>query len=186
MLKKSFQKKDVTRIRNLVKGKSGEKISSQVGYKKSDDHHTEGDIWESNGRTWTIKDGIKQNITKLDAAKQAHLMPLLCPKCGKVMRNRNDKPFYKIHKKCFNCVIDFEAELKRTGKWEEYENKIHNDEIDNKIKDFKEWIYNKANEKSTYVSEAGDVERWVGAKIDLDRVDEYVKESVEYLEALKR
>ena len=186
MLKKSFTKKDVTRIRNLVKGKSGEKITSQVGYKKSDDHHTEGNIWESNGRTWTIKDGIKQNITKLDAAKQAHLMPLLCPKCNKVMRNRNDKPFYKIHKKCFNCVVDFEAELKRSGKWEEYETKIHNDEIDNKIKDFKEWIYNKANENSTYVSEAGDVERWVGAKVDIDRVDDYVRESVEYLEALKR
>ena len=90
MLKKQFQKKDVTRIRNLVKGKSGKKISSSVGYKKSDDHHSEGDIWESNERTWTIKDGIKQNITKLDAAKQAHLMPLLCPKCNKVMRNRND------------------------------------------------------------------------------------------------
>ena len=102
------------------------------------------------------------------------------------MRNRNDKPFYKIHKRCFNCVVDFEAELKRSGKWEEYETKIHNDEIDNKIKDFKEWIYNKANEKSTYVSEAGDVERWVGAKVDIDRVDDYVRESVEYLEALKR
>ena len=149
MLKKQFQKKDVTRIRNLVKGKSGKKISSSVGYKKSDDHYIEGDVWESNERTWTIKDGIKQNITKLDAAKQAHLMPLLCPKCSKVMRNRNDKPFYKI-------------------------------------KDFKEWIYNKANEKSTYVSEAGDVERWVGAKVDIDRVDDYVRESVEYLEALKR
>ena len=43
MLKKQFQKKDVTRIRNLVKGKSGKKISSSVGYKKSDDHYIEGD-----------------------------------------------------------------------------------------------------------------------------------------------
>ena len=102
------------------------------------------------------------------------------------MCNRNDKPFYKIHKKCFECVIMFERDLKRSGKWEEYENKIHNDEIDNKIQDFKEWIYDKAEEKSTYVSEVGDVERWVGAKVDVNRMDEYVKESVEYLEALKR
>ena len=186
MLKKAFEKKDVTRIRNLVKGKTGNKISSSVGYKKADDHYSEGDVWELDGRTWTIKDGIKQNITKLDKAKQAHLMPLLCPNCRKVMRNRNDKPFYKIHKKCFECVIMFERDLKRSGKWEEYENKIHNDEIDNKIQDFKEWIYDKAEEKSTYVSEAGDVERWVGAKVDVNRMDEYVKESVEYLEALKR
>jgi len=186
MLKKEFQKKDVERIRNLVKGKSGNKISTSIGYKKADEHHIEGDVWDEDGRTWTINDGIKQNITKHDKAKQAHLMPLLCPNCNRVMRKRNDKPFYKIHNKCFDCVIEFETELKRLGKFEEYERKIHNDEIDNKISDFKEWIYNKASEQSNYVSEAGDVERWVGAKIDMDRVDEYVKETVEYLEAMKK
>ena len=134
-LKKDFQERDVQRLRNLIQGKYGEKTRSSVGFTNKQEFYNEGDIWESDGRTWTIKEGIKQNITKLDKAKKAHVMPLLCPKCKKVMKNRNDKPFYNIHKMCFNCVIDFEHELKKTGKWEEYERNIKNDEII--INDFK-------------------------------------------------
>jgi len=184
-LKREFQEKDVERIRNLVKGKANEKTSSSVGFTKAQEFHKEGDIWESDKRTWTIKDGIKQNITKLDKAKKAHVMPLLCPKCKKVMKNRNDKPFYNIHKMCFNCVIDFEHELKKTGKLKEYERKIKNDEIDNRIKEFKFYVEEKLNESNnSFVSEAGDVERWVG-KLNTDKVDEHIENVVTYLESLK-
>ena len=69
ILKKEFQKKDVERLRNLMKGKYGEKTRSSVGFTKSQEFYKEGDIWEVDGRTWTIKNGIKQNITKLDNAK---------------------------------------------------------------------------------------------------------------------
>jgi hypothetical protein len=112
-------------------------------------------------------------------------MPLLCPKCKKVMKNRNDKPFYNIHKMCFNCVIDFEHELKKTGKLEEYERKIKNDEIDNRIKEFKFYVEEKLNESNnSFVSEAGDVEKWVG-KLNTDKVDEHIENVVTYLESLK-
>ena len=119
VLKKQFQERDVQRLRNLVQGKYGEKTRSSVGFTKADEFHEEGDIWESDGRKWTIKDGIKQNITKLDEAKKAHVMPLLCPKCKHIMKKRNDKTFYNIHKMCFDCVIDFEHDLKKQGKWED-------------------------------------------------------------------
>lgn len=186
MLKKEFNKKDVTRMRNLVKGKTGDKVGSSIGYSKKQEFYGEGDIWEEDGRTWTIKDGIKQNITKHDKAKKAHLMPLLCPNCGQVMKKRNDKHYYRIHKKCFDCVVIFESKLRREGKWEEYERKIHNDTIDNTIKDFKEFMGEKINETSQgYVSEAGDVERWIG-KVDRERSEQHVKEAIEYLESLKK
>ena len=81
MLKKEFNPTDVTRIRNLVKGKYGSKTQQSVGYSKKQNFYKEGDIWEENGRKWTIKDGIKQNITVLDDAKKAYNMPLFCPKC---------------------------------------------------------------------------------------------------------
>ena len=71
VLKKEFQKKDVERLRNLMQGKYGEKTRSSVGFSQAEIFHNEGDIWEADGRTWTIKDGIKQNITKLDKAKKA-------------------------------------------------------------------------------------------------------------------
>lgn len=185
-LKKEFSKKEVTRMRNLVKGKTGASVSSQIGYKKAEIDRKEGDIWEEDGRSWTIKEGIRQNITKHDKAKKAHLMPLLCPECNKIMKNRNDKPFYKVHKKCFDCVIIFESRLKREGKWEDYEKKIKNDELDNMIKDFKTFIHAKKNESDQgFVAENGDVERWIG-KLDIDRIDEYEKETIAYLESMKQ
>ena len=185
VLKKEFQKRDVERLRNLMQGKYGEKTRSSVGFTKKQEFHKEGDIWESDGRTWTIKDGIKQNITKLDKAKKAHVMPLLCPKCKKVMKNRNDKTFYNIHKMCFNCVIDFEHELRKEGKWDEYQRKVKNNEIDNHIKEYKLFVEEKLRESNeAHVSEAGDVEKWIG-KIDKDKVDIATQEVIDYLEKLK-
>jgi|TARA_R100001129_G_scaffold179241_1_gene155849 hypothetical protein len=185
VLKKEFQKRDVERLRNLMTGKYGDKTRSSVGFSKKQEFYKEGDIWEADGRTWTIKDGIRQNITKLDKAKKAHVMPLLCPKCKKVMKNRNDKPFYNIHKMCFNCVIDFEHELRKEGKWDEYQRKVKNNEIDNHIKEYKLFVQEKLRESNeAHVSEAGEVERWVG-KIDKDKVNEATQEVIDYLEKLK-
>jgi len=186
VLKKQFQERDVQRLRNLMTGKHGEKTRSSVGFSKADEFHEEGDIWESDGRTWTIKDGIKQNITKLDKAKKAHVMPLLCPNCKKVMKNRNDKPFYNLHRKCFNCVIDMEHQLKKEGKFEKYQLDIKNNELDNRIKEFKLWVNEKLHESNnSFISEDGAMEKWVG-KIDKDKVEQYVKEVEEYLTSLKQ
>ena len=186
VLKKQFQERDVQRLRNLMTGKHGEKTRSSVGFSKADEFHEEGDIWESDGRTWTIKDGIKQNITKLDKAKKAHVMPLLCPNCKKVMKNRNDKPFYNLHRKCFNCVIDMEHQLKKEGKFEKYQLDIKNNELDNRIKEFKLWVNEKLHESNnSFISEDGVMEKWVG-KIDKDKVEQYVKEVEEYLTSLKQ
>ena len=186
VLKKQFQKRDVERLRNLMQGKFGEKTRSSVGFTKADEFHEEGDIWEVDGRKWTIKDGIKQNITKLDKAKKVHVMPLLCPNCKKVMKNRNDKPFYNLHKKCFNCVIDFEHELRKQGTWEQYQRDIKNGEIDKQIEEFKVYMKERLNESNNgFVTENGDVEKWVG-KLDNTKVEEYTTSVVEYLESLKQ
>tara|TARA_B100001939_G_scaffold263454_1_gene230602 strand:+ start:121 stop:699 length:579 start_codon:yes stop_codon:yes gene_type:complete len=185
-LNREFAKKDVERMRNLIQGKYGEKTQTSVGFTKSEKQYEEGDIWESDGRTWTIKDGIKQNVTKLDKAKKAHLMPLFCPSCNTVMKNRNDKAYYKIHRMCFKCVIKMEDKLKKEGKFEEYQREIKNNEIDNKITDFKAWVKDKMSESNNqYVSEAGDVENWKG-KINEEKVQENVDAVVEYLEGLKK
>ena len=90
ILKKEFQKKDVERLRNLIKGKSNQKTGQGVGYTKKEEFHKEGDIWMENNRMWTIKDGIKENITKLDKFKKASV-PLFCPSCNKVMNIQLDR-----------------------------------------------------------------------------------------------
>tara|TARA_B110000305_G_C19299169_1_gene568267 strand:+ start:59 stop:637 length:579 start_codon:yes stop_codon:yes gene_type:complete len=183
VLKKEFQKKDVERLRNLMQGKYGEKTRSSVGFTKAEAFHEEGDIWESDGRTWTIKKGIKQNITKLDSAKKEHNMPLFCPDCNKLMK-RVDKPYYNIHKYCLDCYAKFEDKLKAEGNYHSYFNNINNEVIKGRIEDFKSYVKEKLSESNdSFVSENGEVEKWVG-KLDMERVDEYTNEVIKYLEGL--
>lgn len=81
----------------------------------------EGDVWEDiNGKTWTVKNGVKQSVTKLDGAKT----PFWCPKCSKPMNHRFDIKFWRIRGHCMDCNIATEAELRRTGQWQQYEKNI--------------------------------------------------------------
>ena len=163
MLKKEFKRKDVDRARNLLMGKSGASSETQVGYKKKRIEYKEGDVWKENGKTWTIKDGIKQTISKLDAIKKEVFMPLCCPKCSKVMKKRLDKPNYKVHKMCFDCVVDYEHKLRIKGEYDNYvkQLKLKNrlteiDEIENMFLE----LANQSNEG--FISEHGEIERWKG------------------------
>ena len=120
MLKKEFKRKDVQRARNLIMGNSGASTGTQIGYGKKIEEYKEGDIWTEGKKTWTIKNGIKQTISKLDIVKKEVHMPLCCPNCGKVMKKRLDKPSYKIHKKCHDCVIEYEHKLRIRGEYNNY------------------------------------------------------------------
>ena len=185
VLKKEFQKKDVERLRNLMQGKYGEKTRSSVGFSQAEVFHDEGDIWEADERTWTIKDGIKQNITKLDKAKKEHNMPLFCPDCKKLMK-RVDKPYYNVHKFCLDCYAKFEDKLKSEGTYEEHFKNINNKVIDDRINEFKQFVVEQLEESNdSFVSENGEVEKWVG-KVDVKKVDEFTKDVIKHLESLKQ
>jgi hypothetical protein len=186
VLKKEFKQKDVQRLRNLLTKKYGDKTTVGIGYTKQQEFHSEGDIWEEDGRKWTIKNGLKQNITKMDEAKKAHVMPLFCPCCNQIMKTHRDKNYYLIHKKCLNCVVDFETELRRIGAWEEYQNKIHNSEIDSFITEFKAWVEDSLTESNQgFVSEDGHVENWKGGP-NKQRVLDELHKTIEYLSSLKK
>jgi hypothetical protein len=186
VLKKEFSKKNVQRIRNIVNGNTNDRIQQGVGYSKRFEEHIEGEIWEEDGRQWTIKDGIKQNITKLDKIKKLHITPIFCPSCKSQMKNPHDKDYYKIHKKCFECVIKFEGDLKRAGLYEDYKKQIINNDIDNFIKDYKNWIEDQLKESNnSYITERGDVEKWVGGP-NVQKVLDSLNETIEYLEKLKK
>ena len=186
MLKKQFKEKDVERMRNLIKGKSGERTISGVGYTKQNEFHEEGDVWEADGRTWTIKDGIKQNITKLDQAKKTHKLPMFCPSCNKLTYEHRDKNVYKIHGKCLNCVIDMEHDLKQQGIWEEYKNNINNADIDGLVEMYKNWMFEQINkENNSWITEKGDKEKWIG-KVDKSRAMKAMEDGIKYLQSLKK
>ena len=186
VLRKEFSKKDVQRVRNLVQGKTNDRTTEGIGYSKKDIFYKEGDIWEENGRKWTIKDGIKQNITKYDEIKKAIKTPLFCPNCKKQMKHKFDSSYYKIHKKCYDCFLWFVSDLKKIGAWEIYEKNIHNSDLDAFINDFKDFVKDQLTvSNESYVTEQGDIEKWVGG-YDKERVLESLEKTVEYLENLKQ
>ena len=177
MLKKEFKRKDVQRARNLIMGNTGDSTGTQIGYKKEIKEYKEGDIWTEGRKTWTIKNGIKQTVSKLDKIKKEVFMPLSCPCCGKIMKKRLDKPNYKIHKKCFDCVIEFEAKLRYKGEYEDYKKRLitkNSIDIVNEVESYLLEAINSSN--SSFVSEDGVIEKWVGG-IDKKEYTKSIKEA---------
>ncbi len=163
MLKKEFKRKDVNRARNLIMGNSNASTGTQIGYKKETKDYKEGDVWTEGRKTWTIKNGIKQTVSKLDKIRKETLMPLCCPKCGNVMKKRLDKPNYRIHKKCHDCVVEFEHKLRMKNKYNDYIKKTKTKNILTVVDEMESYLLDAINtSNSGYVSENGVVEKWVG------------------------
>jgi len=182
-LKKEFSTRDVQRMRNIITGNAGGSTGIQVGYSKQSQDYQEGDIWEENGKQWTIKNSIKQTVTKHDKLRQLTVMPLSCPECNKPMKdNIYNKKMWLIHSKCNDCVIEMEAKIKREGKWDEYEKKMMNNNKNAMVDDFEKAFEEFINTKgSSYVTEAGDIEKWSGGKVN----EEEIKQVKEYIKKLR-
>ena len=56
----------------------------------------------------------------------------------------------------------FEAELRKAGLYKEYEKKMITGNIKEFISDIESWVLNSINDKSSFVTEAGDIEDWGG------------------------
>jgi hypothetical protein len=182
-LLKEFKEKDVQRIRNLITKKAGNASGIQVGYSKSTEIHKEGDIWEENGRTWTIKNGLRQNVTKLDAAKKAFQIPLRCPKCGGPMKHWLAHKMYKIHGFCFDpCTVEYEAELRRAGLYEAYEKNMMQGSMKAFARDVEQYILESLESVDTFVTEQGDVEDWNNNNAKFkEQVNEKLQKYLKYL-----
>jgi hypothetical protein len=185
MLQKDFKQRDVQRMRNLITKNYGDKTVTQAGYTKETVEHKEGDVWEENGKQWTIKNGLKQNITRLDNIKKSLIIPLTCPSCSKPMKNDTlNKKMWPIHKMCFDCVITMETKLKREGKFEEYERNMTRKGIETYIKELEEALLElslSTTEDESIVTESGDIEHWVGGNIDKQKILQDLQEHIQKL-----
>ncbi len=151
-----------------------------------------GDVWEDvHGKRWTIKNGIRQTITKLDDAKT----PFWCPKCSKPLNHRFDVKFWRIRGHCMDCNIKFESQLRREGKWEEYERKVmlrnYIAEVKDKIAELQsyynevskpEFLIMNENEKTVLMMEKWDINiDQIKADLlkDIELLNGYLKETIE-------
>ena len=185
-LNKEFREEDIQRMRNIISGNTADATKIQTGYNKKTIEYKEGDVWEDKGKTWTIKNGLKQTLTKHDKLRELVKMPFSCPKCKKSMKaNTLNKKMWAIHKKCFNCVIEYETKLKATGKYEEYAKKMMNANKDSFVKDYEQAVDYFLNDKEgNFMSEAGDIENWSKTKVD-PKVIKALKENIKKLRELE-
>ena len=176
-LNKEFERKDVERMRNLIQGKTGASTETQIGYKKKQIEYKEGDIWTEGRKKWTIKNGIKQTISKLDAIKKEVFIPLCCPKCSKVIKHILDKDNYKVHKKCHDCVIEFEHKLRIKGEYDNYIKNLKSKNSLDIVDEMESYLLDAINiSNSGFVSEDGVVEKWVGG-VDKSDFTKRIKEA---------
>ena len=182
LLKKEFKQADVQRVRNLVNKDFTSKTKAQTGYKKVTGRYKEGDIWEENGKQWTIKDGIKQNVTKLDAAKKAVRIPLKCPNCGGSMKHHLAQKMYKIHGFCFDpCTVEMEADLRKAGLYEQYEKRMMQGSMTAFATDIEQWVLDTVNTESTFVTEQGDIEDWKSNSSEKKKLAANIKQYLSHL-----
>lgn len=181
-LKKEFTERDVQRMRNLISKNYGDKTRIQAGYEKKHVDYKEGDIWEENGKSWTIKNGIKQSITKFDDIKQLAHLPLCCPECKAPVKSFElNKKMFAIHGKCLDCVVKMETDLKAKGEYVAYEKQMMSANRDSLVDDLDKALDDWLLTKETYVTEQGDIEDWK----ESTNKEQMVQEAKEFLQKIR-
>jgi hypothetical protein len=144
----------------------------------------EGEVWEGlDGRMWTMKNGIKQTVTKLDDAKT----PWWCPQCAKALAHRIDDKFWRIRGKCMDCVIKEEMEIRKQGPeaWQAYEKKVmwHNyvAALKDKIAEYQD--YHDTVSAPEFIDADGhtilNIEKW---DVNLDKIKADIRADIEQLQ----
>ena len=111
--------KNLQKVNDMLDGTYGGKIQS--GYIPTEETHKVGDRWfDSDGREWEQKNGYRTNITKLASRG---IVDHRCSDCEKYIVKPWDKEIFKFNDRCYYCQIEFEAELKGTGKFDEWKKK---------------------------------------------------------------
>ena len=107
--------KNLQRVQDMLDDNYDKKIQS--GYTPTEETHKVGDIWtDSDGKKWEQKDGFRVNHTKLANAGIAEQ----CSDCEAYIVKKWDKEIFKFNGRCYYCQINFEAELKTSGKFDEW------------------------------------------------------------------
>jgi len=133
---------NVKAVQQMLDGTHKFQTKKTIGFsdakskKKQSEHREIGDTWEEtdlHGNVYIIeqRDGFRIRKTKNSEIFQTVRDELQSfPNCRKdvctcIGTHHLDQKMRKIHGMCFDCVIEMEHELKKAGKFEEYEqNKI--------------------------------------------------------------
>lgn len=131
----------VAEMRKKLEGKLNKWDRPVFGYVGTKIERKEGEVWEdADGKSWTVKNGITQSITKLQDAKT----PWWCPKCNKSMGHRFDTKFYHLYNQCYDCTIKQHTKMMIDGTWDAFEKKMLRENeksfLKDKIEERKDYI----------------------------------------------
>ena len=122
---------NIKAIKEMIAGTHRTQTKNNVGMYMGDVHkkRTVGEKWEEtvNGTVYEIeqKDGFRVKKPKNSIATQVRDFLNSFPNCKKDCKCTNpthlDKKMRILHGMCFNCVVEMEHELRKQGKFEEYE-----------------------------------------------------------------
>jgi hypothetical protein len=130
---------NVKAIQQMLEGNHKFQTKKTVGFSDASDvakkntKHDVGDVWEETdpitGLTYVIeqRDGYRIRKTKASNVLQSVREELRSyPNCRKetctcITKHPLNEKMRKLHGMCFDCVIEMEHELKKAGKFEEYE-----------------------------------------------------------------
>ena len=99
----------------MISGKYRERVS--IGYEgKTTNQRKEGEEWvDARGRRWTLKDGKRKQITKIPPRGFDK-----CSDCDKMILKDIDQDTFNRMSRCYHCQLEFEANLHREGKWQDW------------------------------------------------------------------
>ena len=111
---------NIKKIQDLVSGKYKQRVS--IGYEgKTTNQRKEGEEWvDARGRRWTIKDGKRKQITKVPPRGFDKCNGWEGSDCEKLILKTIDQETYNRMGRCRICQVEFEADLHRKGKWNEW------------------------------------------------------------------
>ena len=177
---------NIKAIRQMLDGTHKTQTKKTVGFsdvKSSETRREVGEVWtDENGVEWEQRAGFKIKKGKLDEIRELlakDRMPKDCPECKQPMTKRLDEKFWKLEKRCFDCQVSFEHNLRIEGKYEEYErDKILRNaeawlaEAEKEAKDLAEVFRNPL----TFAGADGSIEKWSGGMSGEEVADKIEKE----------
>jgi len=128
-----------------------------------------GERWtDSSGKEWEQKEYGPSAVTRVSDIIRMETNDK-CKCCGTEVRwgSKIDRKMYLKTKKCFDCLVEEETQLRIKGKFKLYETKklLENElsylnDIKQKLKESKEYLASNDSKKLTYVNSNGFVEEW--------------------------
>lgn len=154
-------------IRQMLKGEHKSQQSIQVGYEGETVFVKReiGDTWtDEDGNTWEQREGYKVKHGKFDDLRRELRTFTNCRReeCTCHKPNRLDEKMRVLHGMCFDCVVEYEHELRLENKFDDYaREKVRNNALAwlKEAEADKDAIIAELS-KMTFVNEFGKVENW--------------------------